>query len=403
MTVEHTETSRSGSCEEAAIDGFDGAIRLDHAATTTLRPEARAAVLDAWDRGLGNAAGVHEASRQAKNLLEEARERAAAVLGIGRPLDVVFTSGGTESDNLAVRGVASARSGASIVVSAIEHKAVLEAARSMEASGFEVRLARPDGDGTVQPDAVVSLVDPGTAVVSVMAANNEIGTLQPVDRIVEAIRDRVGDVPVHTDAVQAFVGGSLDLAAMGVSLASLSAHKFGGPQGVGLLTASHTVPLLPIAFGGGHEAGRRPGTPNVAGVLGMVAAMEAAEADRERFASRVGGERDAFERTVRARVPDAVVTGAGSVRLPHVSHLRFPGVRAESMLIRLDRRGLQASAGSACQSGAIDVSHVLTAIGMGAVAAAECVRFSFGWDTSPGTGERAGRVVGEVVDAMVAR
>lgn len=358
-------------------------------------------MLDAWDRGLGNASGTHASAREAKNLLEEARERAAAVLRVARPLDIVFTSGGTESDNLAVRGVALRRGSGSVVVSAIEHKAVLEAAGSLTAEGFRVMTASPDATATVRPDTVADLVDADTAIVSVMAANNETGTVQPVRDIAAAVRDLHAETPIHTDAVQAFVGGPVDLAALDVDLLTLSAHKFGGPQGVGLLALSSRAELSPITFGGGHEAGRRPGTSNVAGVAGMVAAMEATEADRSRFAAIVGGERDAFEQALAERLPTIRVTGADADRMPHISHVRFPGVRAESLLIRLDRAGIHAAAGSACQSGAIEPSHVLRAIGMTEAEAGECIRFSFGWDTPIGTGKLAAHAVADVVEAMV--
>lgn len=370
---------------------------LDHAATTTLRAAARSAMIEAWDMGLGNASGTHATARRAKNLLEAARERAAELLGLGRAMGIVFTSGGTESDNLAIKGAAAARRGSTIVVSSIEHKAVLESARSMRSAGYTIRLVAPDRHGVVHPDAVMADLDESAAVVSVMAANNELGTVQPIHAIVEAVRRTAPGVPVHTDAVQAFVGAAIDMGSLDVDLLSLSAHKFGGPQGVGLLAIAESTTVEPILHGGGHEAGRRSGTSNVAGILGMVAAMEEAEADRERFRSAIGRERDMFEASLLEHIPDAHITTEGATRMPHVAHVRIPGVRAETLLILLDRHGVRASAGSACQSGAIEPSHVLSAIGMPDEAAAECVRFSFGWDTSPGLGSRAARVVADVV------
>ena len=374
-------------------------LALDHAATTTLRPQARAAMLDAWDRGLGNASGTHASARAAKNLLEEARERAAVVVGAARPLDVVFTAGGTESDNLAVIGAARAAGSGSVVVSSIEHKAVLEAARHL-GPDHDLVEAAADANGVVTADAVAAVLPPDAVVVSVMAANNEVGTVQPIHEIAAAVRAADPGVAVHTDAVQAFVADPLDVSDLGVDLLSLSGHKFGGPQGVGLLVASPGIALEPVLRGGGQEAGRRPGTANVAGVVGMVAAMEATEADRGRFGRVAGAERDGFESTLARRVPTAKVTGQGAPRLPHISHVRFPGVRAETLLIHLDRRGIDASAGSACQSGAVEPSHVLVALGMPEDAAAECVRFSFGWDTEPGTGTRAAVIVADVVDEV---
>lgn len=376
-------------------------IGLDHAATTTLRPEARTAMLDAWERGLGNASGTHTSARAAKNLLEEARERAAALVGAAHPLDVVFTAGGTESDNLAIIGAAHAAGSGSVVVSAIEHKAVLEAARYLGA-GFGLVEVPVDPSGTVSPETVAATLPGDAIVVSVMAANNEIGTVQPVADIADAVRSVDPGITMHTDAVQAFVAEPVDMSRLGVDLLSLSGHKFGGPQGVGVLVASSGTDLEPVLRGGGQEGGRRPGTVNVVGILGMVAAMETTHADRLRFGRAIAAERDEFESVLAARIPDCVVTGRDAVRLPHVSHVRIPGVRAETMLIHLDRHGIDASAGSSCQSGAVEPSHVLAAIGMPDGAAAECIRFSFGWDTQPGTGVRAASIVSDIVGELAA-
>jgi cysteine desulfurase len=383
------------------VDPADGSgIYLDHAATTTMRPEAIEAVTAAWTSSFGNASGTHAVARRAKNALEDARERAAVVLGTERPHDIVFTSGGTESDNLAVWGAAATSGRRRIVVSAIEHKAVGSAAHALERHGYAVCEAGCGRDGIVTPEHVEAVVDADTAVVSVMAANNEIGTLQPVPEIIAVVRERAPGAVFHTDAVQAFVGSPTSLASTGADLLSLSAHKFGGPTGVGLLATAPGVRIAPIVFGGGQEAGRRAGTSNVAGILGMVAAMEAVERGRGRFESAVGAERDAFEATLGKLVAGIVVNGAGSPRMPHFSHVRFPGLRAETILIRLDQAGVFAAAGSACQSGAVEPSHVLTAMGMTPEEAAGCVRFSFGWDATPGDGERAARAVAAVVDNL---
>lgn len=377
-----------------------GGFYLDHAATTTMRPEAIEAVTAAWTSSFGNASGTHAVARRAKNALEDARERAAALLGTERPHDIVFTSGGTESDNLAVSGAAGSSGRRRIVVSAIEHKAVGSAARALERHGYTVSEAGCGSDGIVTPEHVEAVVDPDTAVVSVMAANNEIGTLQPITEIVAVVRERAPGAVFHTDAVQAFVGSPTSLASMGADLLSLSAHKFGGPAGVGLLATAPGVRIDPIVHGGGQEAGRRAGTSNVAGIVGMVVAMEAVERERVRFELVVGAERDAFEVTLGRLVPGLVVNGAGSPRMPHFSHVRFPALRAETILIRLDQAGVFAAAGSACQSGAVEPSHVLTAMGMTSDEAAGCVRFSFGWDAAPGDGERAALAVAEVIDRL---
>lgn len=372
---------------------------VDHAATTTLRPSAFDAMRSVMDDANGNASGTHAVARAAKNALEVAREEAAELLGASRSDEIVFTSGGTESDNLAIVGAALSQDASGIVVSAIEHKAVLEAAASLERFGYHTSLAGCGSDGVVAPGAVAHLVTDATAVVSVMAANNEIGTVQPIAAIAAEVGGEQPGTVVHTDAVQAFVGADISVEEMGVDLLTLAAHKFGGPKGVGVLYVRSGTDLDPIVHGGGQEAGRRSGTSNVAGVVGMVAAMKEAIADRDRFRSEVGSERDAFEDVMTHRV-GAIVTSAGSDRLPHFSHLRVPGVDAETLLIRLDAAGVYAAAGSACQSGAIEPSHVLMAMGMEDRAASECVRFSFGWDTAAGEGEAVAHIVADVVEAM---
>lgn len=350
--------------------------------------------------GYGNASSQHGPARIAKNALEEARERAAEIIGSPRPHDIVFTGGGTEADNLGVAGVALASERRRIVVSSIEHKAVLESAASIERFGYEVDRVGVDSNARVAPADVAALVSTDTAVVSVMAANNEIGTVEPISEIVEAVRGIDPRVPVHTDAVQAFVSETVDVSSSGVDLLSLSAHKFGGPNGVGLLYVRPGAAIDPIIRGGGQEAGRRAGTYNVAGIVGMVAAMRATEDGRSDFRRRVGAERDAFERLITAGSRNAIVSGAEADRTVHHSHIHFPGVLAETLLIRLDQDNVATAAGSACQSGAVEPSHVLSAMGFDDVAAGECIRFTFGWTTEEGDGAAAAHRVLEVIGAM---
>lgn len=375
-------------------------IYLDHAATTTLRPSAIAAIRLSFDSGRGNASGHHGAARRVKNALEEARELAAELIGAGRPHDIVFTSGGTESDNLAVVGSALAGERREIVVSSVEHKAVLEAAKALARFGYSTRLALSDDTGLIHPDAVEEIVGGDTAVVSVMAANNETGTIEPIEEIVERVRSLDSTIPIHTDAVQYFVANQLDVTAFGADLVSLSGHKFGGPNGVGLLYVSPSTHIEPVLVGGSQEAGRRPGTPNVDGVVAMVAAMTEVEDGRQRFSDTAGVERDRFERALLEADPTIVVTAGNVDRLAHFSHVCIPGVLAETLLIRLDTAGVFAAAGSACQSGALEPSHVLTAMGMPADAAERCVRFTFGWDTKPGDGVEAARRVLTTIKAL---
>lgn len=372
---------------------------LDHVASTTIRPEAIAALEDAYERLDRNASGLHEASRRAKNALEEARERAASLVG-ARPSDLIFTGSGTEADNLAVIGAALASGRNSIVVSSIEHDAVLKAAYSLGRFGFATVELPATSDGLISlPSGIPSAEDP-VGVVSVMLANNEIGTIQPLPDIVAAVKDRDPEVLVHTDAVQAFNSEDVTLEATGADLLSLASHKIGGPKGVGLLAVEQGVRVDPIIHGGGQEAGRRSGTYNVAGIVAMVAAMEAAHADRKGFIDRTSAERNEFESAIAAGFPRARVTASVSKRLPQISHIRFPGVLAETLLIRLDQVKIAAAAGSACQSGAVDPSHVLKAIGFTDEESGQCVRFSFGWDTPQGEGSRAARSVLDVLGQL---
>jgi cysteine desulfurase len=375
-------------------------LYLDHAATSPLRPvawEAMARLADDY----GNPSGVHGISRDAKNALEAAREQAAGLIGAAHPSEIVFTGGGSEADNLAVLGAAlTAGSPAHAVVSSIEHKAVLESARFLERLGGRVTRIPVDAAGVVDPARTADAVGPDTAVVSVMLANNETGALQPVAEVARAVHAANPATLVHTDAVQAFISEPVDVAALGVDLLSLAAHKFGGPKGVGVLFVRSGRRLEPLIHGGSQEMGRRAGTQNPMGVAGMVAAMEATVADREAFRHRVGAMRDGFEQTLGAAVAGLRVNGSRRRRLVQHAHLGFPGRRSDTLLIRFDRAGVAAAAGSACQSGAVEVSHVLAAMGMGPDEAAAAIRFSFGWTTTPADAELAAKVILEVLEEL---
>lgn len=376
-------------------------LYLDHAATTVVRPETREAMAPFLDGDYGNPSGVHAVSRAAKNAMEEAREQAAELLGAGHPLEIVFTGGGTEADNLAVLGsaLAGGRRGG-VVTNATEHDAVLQSAQFAARLGCAVVVLGVDEQGLVDPEEHAGAIREDTAVVSVMAANNEVGTLQPVAAVAEAVRAANPGVAVHTDAVQAFVSEDITVAATGADLIALSAHKFGGPKGVGLLRVPRGMELEPVVHGGGQELGMRSGTHNVAGIVGMAAAMRATVDDRAAFRGRVGAARDRFEEALRARVGGVEVNGPGARRLVQHSHIRFKGVPSETLLIRLDQAGIAAAAGSACHSGAVEVSHVLDAMGFDEDRAAESVRFSFGWVNEPGDGEEAARRVAAVVEEL---
>lgn len=340
----------------------------------------------------GNPSGVHGVSRSAKNMLEELRERAAELIGAAHPLEIVFTSGGTESDNLAVTGAAPGH----VITSAIEHQAVLRAVDARRSASAIVGVGPA---GVVDPGDVVSAIRPDTTLVSVMMANNETGVVQPLSEIIDGIRSIGRGVLVHTDAVQAFASTPIDVTQLDVDMVSLAAHKFGGPKGVGLLYVRNGVKLRPGIVGGSQELGRRAGTHNTMGVAGMVAAMDAADADRADFRTRVGEMRDEFEAVLQAAIPDLAISGFDVNRLPQHSHVSFPGTSSEDLLIKLDAAGVAAAAGSACQSGAVERSHVLAAMGFDDARAAGSVRFSLGWSTEPEDVKAAAKVVTEVVSS----
>jgi cysteine desulfurase len=372
-------------------------IYLDHAATTPMRPGVAEAMEPFASDRFGNPSGIHGVSRRAKDALEEARERVAARLGV-RPSEVVFTSGGTECDNLAVKGVALAGDRRGVVTVATEHEAVLESVAFLERLGLPVRRVGVGPDGLVDPDELIDAIDTGTGLVSVMAVNNETGVVQDVAGLARRVAEERPWVLFHTDAVQAHPGDPV--VTEHVHLASLSAHKFGGPKGSGVLVVRGGVRLEPVIHGGGQEAGRRSGTTPVALAVGFAAAFDIAADDHSRFVAVVGGIRDDFEKLVCDRVPDAVVNGAGAPRSPQHSNLRIPGVRNESLLIRLDQAGVAASAGAACQSGAPSVSHVLTAMGLTREQVRESVRFSFGWTTTQDEAREAAALLVEAVEAL---
>ena len=357
-------------------------LYLDHAATTPLRPEAAAAMAPWLGEQFGNTSGSHAVSRRAKNALEVAREKVAVVLG-AKPTEIVFTGGGTEADNLALMGRAAVSGG--VVTTAIEHEAVLATSTFLGRLGRPVTILGVDQHGMVDPDEVLAAADPDTAIVSVMSVNNETGVRQPIADIGAELAER--GIVFHTDAIQAF--SSQSVVSSQADLISLASHKFGGPQGVGLLYVRQGTQLDALLNGGGQEMGRRSGTHNVAGILGLAAAMEAAAADRQRFVATTSEARQRFEAKLSDRA-ERTVTADSTV--PHITHLRFE-VAADTLLVRLDRLELAASAGSACQSGATAVSHVLAAMGIAHEDARRSLRFSFGWTSTVEDGDHAAELV----------
>ena len=352
---------------------------LDHAATTPLRPEARAA-MEPWlgDR-YGNPSGAHAVARAARRAVDDARDVLAEVLGC-QPGEVVFTSGGTEADNLAVFGRTTASPGA-VVCSAIEHHAVLHPVEALGGAIVPVTAA-----GRIDLDALESAIDATTSLVSVMLVNNETGIIQPLDEVSAIARAANPDVVVHTDAVQSVTWLDVAQRAAGADLISISAHKFGGPQGVGALVVRAGVTVAPLLLGGGQERERRSGTHNVAGIVGMAAAAQASAETRGGTVERVSGLRDRLAAGLRARIPGlvetAVIDGERADRIAGTCHVCIPGIESEALLFLLDDAGISASAASSCASGAQDPSHVLAAMGIDRIVAAGSLRLSLGVTTS---------------------
>ncbi len=387
---------------------------LDCAATTSLRPEVAAAMAVVHERALGNPTGSHPPAQRARALLEDARDSVAAFLGRD-PGEVVFTSGGTESANLAVLGVVEAalrtRGEAVVLASAVEHPAVRESARAAALLGADVRELPVDPCGVLDLDALARALSSRCTVVAVMTANNETGVIQPVADVVDVVRRRAPDAVVFTDAVQA--ASYLDLAevTVGADLVGVSAHKIGGPVGVGALAVAPRVTLVPRQHGGGQERERRSGTQDVAGAVGMATAMQLVAKERAAAAGRVAALRDRLadgllaalpwaHRTVRTHADAGSGSGVGVAVLPGHLHLCLRGVDREELLVALGAEGVCVSGGSSCASGALEPSHVLAAMGVEPELAGGAVRFSLGYETSDADVDRALSVVPGVADRL---
>ena len=371
-------------------------VYLDHAATTPLRPEAFDAMRPWLTTSFGNPSGGHRIAREACRAVDEARDAVAAALGCA-PGEVVFTGGGTEADNLAVAGVLAAVRAqgkpAGAVCSAIEHHAVLHA---VEAEGGHT--VGVDAAGRVDLDRLADGIDAGTALVSVMLANNEVGTIEDLDAVATVLRERAPDAVLHTDAVQAVAWLDVAARAAPAQLVSIAAHKFGGPQGTGALVVREGVRLSPLLRGGGQERERRSGTHNVAGIVGMAAALTAAVADRDAAVDAVRRRRERLVAGVGDALGGVVESAAGIERLPNIAHLRLAGVDSEALLVLLDDEGVCASAGSSCASGAMEPSHVLAAMGVARADARTALRLSLGRTT---TDEDVARGIDAVVAGAI--
>ena len=375
-------------------------IYLDHAATTPMHAQVYEAMLPWLGARYGNPSASYALGREAQAAIDAARDQVAAVLNV-RPSEVIFTSGGSESVNAAVRGIAFAgqlaRTAGHVVTTAIEHHAVLHTCQELERFGIEVSYVPPDELGCVAVEAVARAVRAETGLVSVMLANNEVGTLQPVAAIARAVRQRAAAlgkrIPVHTDAVQAPGWLPLDVRALGVDALSLSAHKFGGPKGAGVLYLRRGVPFLPQQTGGGQERQRRAGTENVAGIVGAALALTLAEQRREPDAPRVRDLRDRLGAAVLGSVPGATLNGDPDLRLPNNVNIAFAGLNGEALVEELDRLGVAASSGSACANTTWEPSHVLIAMGQTQERAASAVRFTLGHEQRADEIDRAATAI----------
>ena len=377
-------------------------IYMDHAATTPVSPRVAEAMQPYFAERFGNASSMYRLAQDARTAIDDARERCARVLG-ARGSEIVFTSGGTESDNAALLGVALARRGAGnhIVTTRIEHHAVLYAAELLEELGFDVTYVAPDRDGIVAPETIEEALRPETTLVSVMLANNEIGTIQPVAEIARRVRAHAAEagrtVVVHTDAVQGPGALEVDVDALGVDLLSLSAHKFNGPKGVGLLYIRRGTPFRPTQVGGAQERDRRAGTENTPGIVGMAVALEAAEAARAETSAACAAMRDRLMAGIAERVEGARLNGHASRRLPSNVNFSFHGVEAEPRPMGLDLGGSAARAARPRPAASLEPSHVLLAIGASESMARSSLRLSVSADN---TGEEVGYVIDTVAELV---
>ena len=375
-------------------------VYLDHNATTPVHPAVVEAMTKVLREDFGNPSSVHHFGQRAKSAMDQARSSVASLIGAD-PSEVVFTSGGTESDNFAIRGAAEALDATRrrhLIATTIEHEAVLNTLKALARRGRPTTLLRVDGTGIVAPDALKEALTDDTAVVSVMHANNEIGTIQPILELARIAHER--GALFHTDAVQTAGKVTVDVKALDVDLLSISAHKFYGPKGVGALWIRRGLRLLPVLTGGKHERSRRAGTENVAGIVGMGVAATLAAAKMDEEAKRMSALRDRLEDEVLRAVPGTIVNGARSPRVPNTTNISFDRIEAESLLIALDLEGVAVSTGSACSSGTLEPSHVLKAMGFPPHRTQNSIRFSLGAANTEADVDRVVAILPGIVDKL---
>lgn len=362
-------------------------VYLDYAATTPVRPGVLEAMKPYWAEKFGNPSSIHSWGREAREAIEEARTKVASLIN-AKPSEIIFTSSVTTADNLAVLGITGALSEKQghLITSAVEHHAVLDIFKKLEKQGFEVTYLPVDRNGIVEIEVLRKALRRDTVLVSIMYANNEVGTIQPIEEIGEVIAS-VGEeldhkILFHTDAATVAEYLPLEVKKLKVDLLSLGAHKFGGPKGVGILYVKEGTKITPITFGGHHEGGLWPGTEPSALIAGAAKALELAVSERQSAAKRVAGLRDELIKGVLEKIPDCFLTGDPKQRLPDIASFVFKGVEGEAILLRLDAEGIAASSGSACTSGELSPSHVLLAMGIKPEEAHGSIRFSLGRETT---------------------
>jgi cysteine desulfurase len=356
-------------------------VYLDYNATTPVEPQVLDAMLPYFSGDFGNASSIHTFGQKARAAVETAREQVAALLG-ARPQEIFFTSGGTESDNHAIFGIVSSSTTPHphVITSFVEHEAVLNACQALEKQGVSVTYLPVDQDGLIDMEHLQGALRPETVLITIMHANNELGTIQPLEEIGRIAKE--ADVYFHTDAVQSAAKIPIDVNQFQVDLLSLSGHKLYAPKGIGALYVRGGTRLRQLLYGGHHQRGVRPGTENVAGIVGFGKAAEIARKSLANDATRLGALRDQLEHGLLHRVPHSRINGSRAPRTPNTANLVFPGVEGEALLIALDLKGLACSTGAACSSGAVEPSHVLTAIGLPAEEARASLRFSLGRHTT---------------------
>jgi len=375
-------------------------VYLDHNATTGVAPEVLEVMLPYLSGEYGNAASIHTFGQKARGAVETAREQVAALIG-ARAQEIVFTSGGTEADNHAIFGVVAATSLASrphVITSSIEHEAVLNSCQALEKQGVDVTYLAVDREGRIQPEEVRQALRKETVLITIMHANNELGTVQPLEEV-GRIADEA-DVCFHTDAVQSACKLSIDVNALGVDLLTLSGHKFYAPKGIGALYIRGGTRLRQFLYGGHHQRGFRPGTENVPGIVGLGKAAELARQSLAEDATRISALRDRLEQGIAVRVPHARVNAAHAPRTPNTANITFHGIEGEALVIALDLKGLACSTGAACSSGSVEPSHVLTAIGLPPEEARSSLRFSLGRHTTAADIDFALQIVPATVNQL---